>query len=183
MTKLIMPAILAVFAAALAAGCDGGDGKDDASEDAIHEDLADGDASETDQQEGEGGDPQADDAADPQAEEVGDPQPDDTAGEDVTHEGDDQSPDGVEAVDGAGDENLPGTCEGVTPGDGGEGQPCAVSEHCDGAQYCNQTRCVCYPPGECIEESDCSNPGNDWHHDSCTGYATCEGGLCVWTCS
>jgi len=73
-------------------------------------------------------------------------------------------------------------CQDVTPGNGGESEPCALTEQCDGRQYCNRTRCICYPPSECVEVSDCSDPGNDWVHDTCLGHASCSNGLCEWTC-
>ena len=74
-------------------------------------------------------------------------------------------------------------CESVVPGDGSEGSPCSVTSDCDGRQYCNRTRCACYPPGECVDATDCSDEGHDWRHDGCVGAAECNAGLCEWVCS
>jgi len=101
---------------------------------------------------------------------------------DVVPDTDDPAPDEAEPADVRDEEAASNPCEGTEPGDGGEGEPCAVTDHCDGRQYCNWTRCDCYPPGECVETSDCSNPGNDWPHDACTGHAECSAGLCEWIC-
>lgn len=79
-------------------------------------------------------------------------------------------------------ESIENPCSQVVPGNGSESEPCFLSEHCDGKMYCNLTRCVCYPPRECAQPSDCSNPGNEWEHDACVGKAECDNGLCTWIC-
>ncbi len=73
-------------------------------------------------------------------------------------------------------------CEGTSPGNGGESEPCANSDQCDGQMYCNLTRCICFPPHECIGVADCENPDNVWTHDTCAGHAACNAGLCEWIC-
>lgn len=73
-------------------------------------------------------------------------------------------------------------CATVVPGDGSEGSDCSKTSDCDGRQYCNRSRCACFPPGECVVASDCADEGHDWRHDSCEGSAVCTAGLCEWVC-
>jgi hypothetical protein len=152
---LILMTLLSCLFTFFVSACDGGGGGEDADADMVEADTGDH-GSDADAAE------HAPDADAPE------PAPD--------ADGQDPAPD-TNVGDADAGEVVENPCSGVTPGNGAE------TDDCDGQMYCNWTRCQCYPPHECVEASDCSNPGNDWPHDACAGHAECTAGLCEWICS
>jgi hypothetical protein len=146
-----------------------GDGEGEG--DASGETEADGDA-EDDAPDEAAADALEDDAPDEATEDASE----DDAPDETTEDASGDTPGGDDGEAG------PEPCADVEPGSGGEGEPCAKTANCDGRQYCNLTRCACWPPGECVRAEDCGDPGNDWPHDDCDGWAACEAGLCAWIC-